>query len=133
MRQLLEQWAHPDFASIRSLRAHLQRSAWAGGMEIFSDDWSAATLPSWIDSIQEGLRRPWALLGLGPKAVLQGLRETPTILLMHWAFASGLMQFGVFRGRKPTSHGKVKAREASDTAGEQAREYPANKPINKSN
>jgi hypothetical protein len=43
------------------------------------------------------------------------------------------MQFGVFRGRKPTSHGKVKAREASDTAGEQAREYPANKPINKSN
>jgi MPBQ/MSBQ methyltransferase len=33
--------------------------------------------------------------------VLQGLRETPTILLMHWAFATGLMQFGVFRGEKP--------------------------------
>ena len=29
--------------------------------------------------------------------MLQGLRETPTLLLMHWAFATGLMQFGVFR------------------------------------
>jgi MPBQ/MSBQ methyltransferase len=33
--------------------------------------------------------------------VVQGLRETPTILLMHWAFATGLMQFGVFRSIKP--------------------------------
>ena len=56
-----------------------------------------ATLPSWFDSIAEGLRRPWAVLGLGPKAVVLGLRETPTLLLMHWAFATGLMQFGVFR------------------------------------
>ncbi|MFO0136652.1 MAG: SAM-dependent methyltransferase, partial [Cyanobacteriota bacterium] len=35
-----------------------------------------------------------------PKAVLQGLRETPTLLLMDWAFRQGLMQFGVFRGQK---------------------------------
>jgi MPBQ/MSBQ methyltransferase len=118
MRQLLEQWAHPEFASIRSLQAHLQGSAWAGGIEICTDDWSGATLPSWIDSIVEGLRRPWALLSLGPKAVLQGLRETPTILLMHWAFASGLMQFGVFRSRKPTS--PTKASEASDKARDQS-------------
>jgi MPBQ/MSBQ methyltransferase len=32
--------------------------------------------------------------------VLQGLRETPTLLLMDWAFRNGMMQFGVFRGRK---------------------------------
>jgi MPBQ/MSBQ methyltransferase len=32
--------------------------------------------------------------------VLQGLRETPTLLLMHWAFSTGLMQFGVFRMTK---------------------------------
>jgi MPBQ/MSBQ methyltransferase len=68
---------------------------------VTTGDWTAATLPSWIDSILEGLRRPGAVLGLGPAAVLQGLRETPTILLMHWAFATGLMQFGVFRGTKP--------------------------------
>lgn len=101
MRQLLEQWAHPEFASIRSLQSHLGNSRWASGMEVQTADWSAATLPSWLDSILEGLRRPGAILGLGPGAVLQGLRESPTILLMHWAFATGLMQFGVFRGRKP--------------------------------
>jgi hypothetical protein len=53
--------------------------------------------------------------------VLQGLRETPTILLMHWAFASGLMQFGVFRGRKPTSPAKAsEASKASDEARDQS-------------
>lgn len=101
MRQLLEQWAHPEFASIRSLRRHLEQSPHAGGMAVDTADWTAATLPSWLDSIAEGVRRPGAVLGLGPAAVLQGLRETPTILLMHWAFATGLMQFGVFRGSKP--------------------------------
>jgi len=101
MRQLLEQWAHPEFASISGLKKHLQQSPHAAGMVIETGDWSEATLPSWLDSIAEGMRRPGAILGLGPKAVLQGLRETPTILLMHWAFATGLMQFGVFRGSKP--------------------------------
>ncbi|SBO43607.1 methyltransferase domain-containing protein [Cyanobium sp. NIES-981] len=101
MRQLLEQWAHPEFASIRSLEANFNDSRWAGGLAVETADWTRATLPSWLDSILEGVRRPGAILGLGPAAVLQGLRETPTILLMHWAFATGLMQFGVFRGRKP--------------------------------
>ena len=100
MRQLLDQWAHPEFASIPALRNHLEQSPWAGGMGVETADWSAATLPSWRDSIAEGARRPWAVLGLGPKAVLQGLRETPTLLLMDWAFRSGLMRFGVFRGSR---------------------------------
>ena len=101
MRQLLEQWAHPEFASIPSLQRNLNGSRWAAGMTVECDDWSDATLPSWIDSILEGFRRPGAVLALGPQAVVQGLRETPTILLMHWAFATGLMRFGVFRGLKP--------------------------------
>ena len=96
MRQLLHQWAHPEFASIRGFAANLEASPHQRGA-ISTGDWSVATLPSWIDSIVEGVRRPGAVLGLGPKAVLQGLRETPTLLLMHWAFATGLMQFGVFR------------------------------------
>jgi MPBQ/MSBQ methyltransferase len=100
MRQLLDQWAHPEFASIRSLQANLQSSHWSGGITVDTADWTIATQPSWIDSILEGLRRPSAVLGLGPGAVLQGLRETPTLLLMDWAFRNGLMQFGVFRGRK---------------------------------
>ena len=101
MRQLLDQWAHPEFASIRSLQANLQASPWGHGITVETGDWTRATLPSWIDSIVEGARRPGAVLGLGPSAVLQGLRETPTLLLMDWAFRNGLMQFGVFRGRKP--------------------------------
>ena len=99
MRQLLNQWAHPEFASIKGFRQNLDNSVHQRGA-IVTDDWTQATLPSWIDSIIEGIRRPWAVLNLGPKAVVQGLRETPTLLLMHWAFATGLMQFGVFRIRK---------------------------------
>ena len=100
MRQLLNQWAHPEFASIAGFQQNLETSRYCQG-GISTGDWSQATLPSWIDSIVEGLRRPKAVLGLGPKAVIQGLRETPTLLLMHWAFATGLMQFGVFKLKRP--------------------------------
>jgi MPBQ/MSBQ methyltransferase len=100
MRQLLDQWTHPEFASIAAMRHDFDRSPWAEGLQVDSADWTVATVPSWRDSILEGIRRPGAILGLGPKAVLQGLRETPTLLLMDWAFRHGLMQFGVFRGQK---------------------------------
>jgi len=113
MRQLLDQWAHPEFASIPSLQRNLEGSRWSGGMVVSTDDWTDATLPSWIDSIAEGFRRPMAVLGLGPGALIKGLRETPTLLLMDWAFRHGLMKFGVFRGRKPQSaqgHPSVEAR-----------------------
>jgi MPBQ/MSBQ methyltransferase len=100
MRQLLQQWAHPEFASIASLAANLHGSPWNHGLNVETADWTEATVPSWRESILEGLRRPGAILGLGPAAVLQGLRETPTLLLMDWAFRHGLMRFGVFRGRK---------------------------------
>ena len=99
MRQLLNQWAHPEFASIPGFQSNLSISVHNQG-EIATADWTRETLPSWIDSIVEGVRRPGAVFSLGPKAVLQGLRETPTLLLMHWAFATGLMQFGVFRLRR---------------------------------
>ena len=105
MHQLLVQWAHPEFASIPGFQRNLEQSPWgaaaAGDLHVETGDWSRETLPSWIDSILEGARRPLAVLGLGPRAVLMGLRETPTLLLMHWGFATGMMQFGVFRARKP--------------------------------
>ncbi len=113
MHQLLVQWAHPEFASIPGFRRNLELSRHGGvggaqadttqvdSLQVTTGDWSRETLPSWVDSILEGLRRPRAVLGLGPKAVLQGLRETPTLLLMHWGFATGMMQFGVFRAVKP--------------------------------
>jgi len=101
MHQLLVQWAHPEFASIPGFRRNLEQSPWSSGALVETGDWSRETLPSWIESILEGVRRPKAVLGLGPKAVLMGLRESPTLLLMHWGFATGMMQFGVFRTRKP--------------------------------
>lgn len=105
MHQLLVQWAHPEFASIPGFRRNLEQSRYGSAsaepLLVSTADWSRETLPSWIDSILEGVRRPGAVLGLGPKAVLMGLRETPTLLLMHWGFDTGMMEFGVFRARKP--------------------------------
>jgi MPBQ/MSBQ methyltransferase len=101
MRQLLEQWAHPEFASIRSMAGHLAASRYARGLAVGSADWSQETRPSWIASISEGIRRPAVFMRHGPGSLLQGLREIPTILLMHWAFATGLMAFGVFRAVRP--------------------------------
>ncbi len=101
MHQLLVQWAHPEFASIPGFRRNLEQSRWSSGALVETADWSRETLPSWIESILEGIRRPGAMMGLGPKAVLMGLRESPTLILMHWGFATGMMHFGVFRTRKP--------------------------------
>ena len=105
MHQLLVQWAHPEFASIPGFQRNLEQSRWGaqnhGPLRVETGDWSRETLPSWVDSILEGARRPAAVLSLGPQAVLMGLRETPTLLLMHWGFATGMMQFGVFRAQKP--------------------------------
>jgi MPBQ/MSBQ methyltransferase len=96
LEQLRVQWAHPAFSSIASFCANLQASG-QPLKQLTTGDWSRETLPSWGDSVIEGLRRPGAVLGLGPRAVLKGLREVPTLLLMGWAFRRGLMQFGLFR------------------------------------
>ena len=57
MQQLLYQWSHPQFASIKSFGKNLMSSKYSGGyLEI--DDWTKFTLPSWSDSILEGFRRP---------------------------------------------------------------------------
>ncbi len=98
MNQLLNQWAHPEFATIKGFRLNLLNSRFCGG-SVQTDNWTNFTIPSWIDSILEGFRRPVSVIRLGPLAVLKGLREIPTILLMRWAFKNGLMQFGVFRTR----------------------------------
>nr|AUG32531.1 putative sterol-C-methyltransferase [Paulinella longichromatophora] len=98
MRQLLDQWAHPEFASILGFRENLQQSKYNKGF-VDIDDWTRQTLPSWFDSIMEGIRRPLTMLTLGPRAIIQGFREIPTLILMHWAFSRGMMQFGVFRAR----------------------------------
>ncbi len=98
MRQLLNQWAHPEFSTIKGFQNQLSASRYsAGSAEI--DDWSRFTIPSWNDSILEGFKRPKVFLKLGPKSLYLGVREIPTLMLMRWAFSIGLMQFGVFKMR----------------------------------
>ena len=98
LKQLLTQWAHPEFSSIKSFRNNLLESSFSGG-NVETEDWTKYTLPSWNESILEGMRRPSAIIKLGGNSFLKAIREIPTILLMRWAFANGLMQFGVFRTR----------------------------------
>jgi MPBQ/MSBQ methyltransferase len=101
LEQLQVQWAHPPFASIPEVCRDLAgaEAAVNGSTAPEWADWSRETLPSWPDSILEGLRRPMAVLRHGPGGILKALREVPTIVLMWWAFGTGLMQFGVFRLR----------------------------------
>ena len=98
LKQLLEQWVHPNFISINDFASILYGSKNSSG-KIQSENWNLFTNPSWNDSIIEGIRRPGAILSLGPFAIVKSLREIPTILLMNWAFRKGLMQFGVYRCR----------------------------------
>ena len=101
---LLTQWGHAAFASMEAVQDHLHASP-HGCINLHTGDWSRATFPAWPEAIREGFRRPWAVLSLGPAAVVQGLRETPTILLMAWAWRRGLLRFGVFCAERAGSGG----------------------------
>ncbi|MDC3171275.1 methyltransferase domain-containing protein [Prochlorococcus sp. AH-716-E13] len=98
LKQLLEQWVHPKFMSINDFSTILINNKHSSG-KVESDNWNSFTNPSWFDSIFEGMRRPNAILSLGPGAIIKSIREIPTILLMDWAFKKGLMEFGVYRCR----------------------------------
>ena len=98
LKQLLEQWVHPNFICISDFSNILINNKNSSGQVIF-ENWNTFTNPSWFDSIFEGVRRPNAILSLGPAAILKSIREIPTILLMDWAFKKGLMEFGVYKCR----------------------------------
>ena len=98
LKQLLEQWVHPKFISINEFSSILINNKNSSG-QVISSNWNSFTNPSWFDSIFEGMRRPNAILSLGPGAIIKSIREIPTILLMDWAFKKGLMEFGVYKCR----------------------------------
>ena len=98
LKQLLEQWVHPNFISINEFGNILKNNKNSAG-RVVSENWNTYTNPSWYESIIEGIRRPFTILSLGPLGILKSIREIPTILLMNWAFKKGLMQFGVFQCR----------------------------------
>ena len=98
LKQLLEQWVHPNFISINEFDKILRTNKNSAG-RIISENWNSYTNPSWYDSIIEGFRRPFSILSLGPVGIAKSVREIPTILLMNWAFRKGLMEFGVYKCR----------------------------------
>ena len=98
LKHLLEQWVHPNFISINEFSDILKINKNSAG-KVISENWNSYTNPSWYDSIIEGIRRPLAILSLGPFAIVKSFREIPTILLMNWAFRKGLMEFGVYKCR----------------------------------
>ncbi len=96
MQQLLYQWSHPAFASIEGFAELLQATGMVSG-NVTTADWTAQTLPSWLDSIWQGIARPAGLVRFGVVGFVKSLREVPTILLMRLAFGTGLCRFGMFR------------------------------------
>ncbi|MGD1919977.1 MAG: methyltransferase domain-containing protein [Pleurocapsa sp.] len=99
MKQLLNQWSHPAFSSIEGFSELLAETGSVEG-EVITDDWTPETLPSWIDSIWQGIIKPKGLILFGFSGFIKSLREVPTLLLMRLAFGAGLCRFGMFKATR---------------------------------
>jgi MPBQ/MSBQ methyltransferase len=64
MRQLLDQWSHPAFSSIEGFAELLEATGLVAG-EVTTADWTVETLPSWLDSIWQGVVRPEGIIRFG--------------------------------------------------------------------
>jgi MPBQ/MSBQ methyltransferase len=102
MQQLLDQWSHPAFSSIEGFSELLAATGLVEG-EVIAADWTEPTLPSWLDSIWQGIARPEGLVRFGLSGFIKSLREVPTLLLMRVAFGTGLCRFGMFRALRGNS------------------------------
>jgi MPBQ/MSBQ methyltransferase len=99
MQQLLDQWSHPAFSSIEGFSELLAATGFVE-REVVTADWTEQTLPSWLDSIWQGIARPKGLISFGVSGLFKSMREVPTLLLMRLAFGTGLCKFGMFRALK---------------------------------
>ena len=115
MRQLLDQWSHPAFSSIEGFSELLEATGLVEG-EVITADWTQETLPSWLDSIWQGIVRPKGLVLFGVAGLIKSLREVPTLLLMRLAFGTGLCRFGMFRAVRSDSLPRSTATVAQETA-----------------
>jgi len=106
MRQLLDQWSHPAFSSIEGFSELLQATGLVQG-RVVTEDWTRQTLPSWMDSVWQGVLRPQGLLRFGFRGFVKSMREVPTLMLMRLAFGSGLCRFGMFRAARAGSRAAV--------------------------
>jgi MPBQ/MSBQ methyltransferase len=86
----------PTFASIEGFAEQLAATGLVDG-EVMTADWTTATLPSWIDTIWQGVIRPQGWWQFGLTGLLKSVREVPTILLMRLTFGTGLCRFRMFQ------------------------------------
>jgi MPBQ/MSBQ methyltransferase len=114
MRQLLDQWSHPAFSSIEGFAELLSATGFVEG-EVITADWTEQTLPSWIDSIWQGIIRPSGLVRFGLPGFITSVREVPTILLMRLAFGTGLCRFGMFKAVRSPSKSERKFNALTQT------------------
>ncbi len=105
MQQLLDQWSHPAFSSIEGFSELLEATGFVEG-EVVTADWTKETLPSWFDTIWQGIVKPQGWMRFGVRGFIKSVREVPTILLMRLAFGTGLCRFGMFRAVRNDSVSK---------------------------
>ena len=116
MRQLLDQWSHPAFSSIEGFSELLAETGLVEG-EVITDDWTQETLPSWIDSIWQGIIKPKGLILFGFSGFIKSLREVPTLLLMRLSFGAGLCRFGMFKATRANATLKSELIKSEATVG----------------
>ena len=114
MQQLLDQWSHPAFSSIEGFSELLEATGFVEG-EVTTADWTKETLPSWFDTIWQGIIKPQGWMRFGIRGFIKSVREVPTILLMRLAFGTGLCRFGMFKVIRNNSVSK-----SSEVSGEVA-------------
>jgi MPBQ/MSBQ methyltransferase len=119
MRQLLDQWSHPEFSSIEGFSETLEATGLVEG-KVITDDWTEPTLPSWFDSIWQGIVRPRGLIKFGVYGFIKSLREVPTLLLMRLGFGTGLCRFGMFRATRANTASNVAETASSKSVKSQA-------------
>lgn len=119
MRQLLDQWSHPEFSSIEGFSETLEATGLVEG-KVITDDWTEPTLPSWFDSIWQGIVRPRGLIKFGVYGFIKSLREVPTLLLMRLGFGTGLCRFGMFRAIRANTASNVAETASSKSVQSQA-------------
>jgi len=120
MQQLLDQWSHPAFSSIEGFSELLDATGLVDG-EVVTADWTTQTLPSWLDSIWQGIARPEGLVRFGSAGLIKSLREVPTLLLMRLAFGAGLCRFGMFRAVRIGERAMAAAGELREEANANAK------------
>lgn len=97
VQYLLDEWCHTKFDSIPEYVQLLERH---GLQKVVSEDWTAATLPSWREAVLVALRDGRGLVWTD-NVWWMNLRDAYTILRYDSAFRKGLCQYGLFRGQKP--------------------------------